>query len=109
MHEEEKMLLLTADPIIYYDTVNNIYGFYLSDKLYNEIVDCGQINSQSEIVKYIENTYELKMLSLGIVENELFKTISTVGQPKMLAIQFYLKDSESELLNLAQYLRKEWL
>lgn len=110
MFEEERIRLINVEPIIYYDQVNNVYGFDVNNRLYNELFINGDIDFKHQFVNDIKNKFNIYLLSPILLQDDIFNDLFGVSSSQILAIQFYIKSNdETQLSNFSQYLRKEWL
>lgn len=109
MFEKERIQLITADPIIYYDRFNNVYGFDVNDRLYNELFSKGNLNFNHKFVKEIRNKFNINLLSPILIQDDLFNEVLGISSSQILAIQFcIMSNDENKISNFAQYLRKDW-
>ncbi len=109
MFEKERIQLISAEPIIYYDQFNNVYGFNVNDRLYNELFIKGDLNFDHKLIKEIKNKFNISLLSPILIQDDLFNEVLGISSSQILAIQFYIKsDDENQISNFAQYLRKDW-
>lgn len=109
MFEKERIQLITAEPIIYYDQFNNVYGFNVNDRLYNELFSKGNLNFDHKFVKEIKKRFNIDLLSPILIQDDLFNELLGISSSQILAIQFcIMSDDENKISNFAQYLRKDW-